>query len=78
MLKPPSVPINTKVKKIEPLGNKMVSHNHTNLPVNAIVRHPYPRTRDSQGQETFLAPFADDQIRNMKQSPQTTIPFSQH
>ena len=26
------------------------------LPVNAIVRLPHPRRRDSQGQETFLAP----------------------
>ena len=29
---------------------------YTNLPVNAIVRLPYPRSGDSQGQETFLAP----------------------
>ena len=29
------------------------------LPVNAIVRLPHPWRRDSQGQETFLAPSAD-------------------
>ena len=32
--------------------------------VNAIVRLPHPRSRDSQGQETFLAPSADKQTRN--------------
>ena len=37
---------------------------HTNLPVNAIVRLPHPRSGDSQGQETFLAPSADKQTRN--------------
>ena len=26
---------------------------YTNLPVNAIVRLPHPRSGDSQGQETF-------------------------
>ena len=35
----------------------------TNLQVNGIVRLPHPRSRDSQGQETFLAPFADKQTR---------------
>ena len=37
---------------------------YTNLPANAIVRLPHPRSRDSQGQETFLAPSADKQTRN--------------
>ena len=38
---------------------------HTNLPVNAIVRLPLPRSGDSQGQETFLAPSAaPKQTRN--------------
>ena len=37
---------------------------HTNLPVNAIVRLPHPRSGDSQGQETFLAPSADKQTHN--------------
>ena len=32
--------------------------------VNAIVRLPHPRSRDSQGQETFLAPSADKQTHN--------------
>ena len=27
--------------------------------MNAIVRLPHPRSGDSQGQETFLAPSAD-------------------
>ena len=35
-----------------------------NLPVNTIVRLPHPRSRDSQGQETFLARSADKQTRN--------------
>ena len=37
---------------------------YTNLPVNATVRLPHPRSGDSQGQETFLAPSADKQIRS--------------
>ena len=32
--------------------------------MNTIVRLPHPRSRDSQGQETFLAPFADKETRN--------------
>ena len=34
---------------------------YTNLPVNAIVRLPHPRSGDSLGQETYLAPSADTQ-----------------
>ena len=30
---------------------------YTNLPVNVIVRLPHPQRGDSQGQETFLAPY---------------------
>ena len=37
---------------------------YTNLPVNAVVRLLHPRSGDSQGQETFLAPSADKQTRN--------------
>ena len=37
---------------------------HTNLPVNVIIRLPHPRSGDSQGQETFLAPSTDKQTRN--------------
>ena len=37
---------------------------YTNLPVNAMVRLPHPRSRGSQGQEMFLAPSADKQTRN--------------
>ena len=37
---------------------------YTNLPVNATVRLPHPRSGDSQGQETVLAPSADKQTRN--------------
>ena len=37
---------------------------YTNLSVNTIVRLPHPRSGDSQGQETFLAPSADNQSRN--------------
>ena len=36
---------------------------YTNLPVNVIARLSHPRSRDSQGQETFLAPSADNQTR---------------
>ena len=42
----------------------MVSYVYTNLPVSDIVRLPHPRSRDSQGQETFLAPSSDKQTRN--------------
>ena len=37
---------------------------YTNLPVDVIVRLPHPRSGDSQGQETFLAPSADKQTHN--------------
>ena len=37
---------------------------YTNLPVSAIVRIPHPRSGDSYGQETFLAPSADRQTCN--------------
>ena len=37
---------------------------HKNLPRNVIVRLPHPRSGDSQGQETILAPSADKQTRN--------------
>ena len=36
----------------------------TNLPLNAIVKLPYRQNRDSQGQEKFLAPSTDKQVRN--------------
>ena len=39
-------------------------HIYTNLPVNAIVKLPHPWSRDSQGQETFLAPSTDKQTHN--------------
>ena len=37
---------------------------YTNLPVSDIVRLPHPRSGDSQGQETFLAPSTDKQTSN--------------
>ena len=37
---------------------------YTNLPINAIVTLPYPRSENSQGQETFSASSADNQTRN--------------
>ena len=37
---------------------------YTNIPVDAIARIPHPRSGDSQGQETFLAPSADMQTRH--------------
>ena len=36
---------------------------YINLRVNAIIRLPHPWSGDSQGQETFLAPSADNQNR---------------
>ena len=36
-----------------------------NSPVNTIVRLRHPRSGDSQGQGSFLAPSADDQITTM-------------
>ena len=38
---------------------------YTSLPVNAIVRLSYPRSGDSQGQETFVALSAGMQTRNI-------------
>ena len=37
----------------------LANYIHMNLPVNAIFRLPLPRSGDSQGQETFLAPSLD-------------------
>ena len=42
----------------------MYIHIYANLPVNVIVRLPYPRSGDSQIQEMFLAPSADKETRN--------------
>ena len=42
----------------------MYIHIYENLPVNVIVKLPHPRSGDSQGQETFLAPSADKQTRS--------------
>ena len=64
MLKPPSLTISTKFKRIEPQRNEMVSFIYTNLPVNAIVRLPHLQSRDSQDQKTFLAPSTDKQSLN--------------
>ena len=36
----------------------------SNLPVTAIIRLPHPRSRQSQGQETILAPSPAKQTRN--------------
>ena len=36
---------------------------YTNLSVNAIVKLPHTRSGDSQSQETFFAPSADNQTR---------------
>ena len=37
---------------------------YRNLPIDVLVRLPHPRSGDCQGQETFLAPFADKQTCN--------------
>ena len=49
---------------------------YTNLPVNATVRLPHPRSGDSQGQETFLAPSVDNQNRNYDTEYNTHISFT--
>ena len=50
-------------------------HIDTNLPVDAIVRLPHPWSRDSQGQETFLAPSADKQTRNYDIECSSSLPI---
>ena len=42
----------------------MVNHIYTNLQANTIIRLPHPRSGDSQGQKTFLAPSSDKQTSN--------------
>ena len=42
----------------------MYFHIYANLPVNVIVKLPNPRSGDSQGQDTVLAPSADKQTRS--------------
>ena len=44
------------------LRSHIYKHIYTNLPVDVIVRLPYPRSGDSQGQETFLAPSANHPV----------------
>ena len=48
---------------------------YTNLPVNVIVRLLHPRSGDSQGPETFLAPSADKQTRNHDKECSNHHPF---
>ena len=48
---------------------------YTTLPVNVIVRVPHSRSRDSKGQEMFLAPFADKQTRNYDTECSNHHPF---
>ena len=54
----------------------MYIHIYSNLPVNVIARLPNPRSRDSQGQETFLAPSADKQTRNYDTVLKPSSPLS--
>ena len=49
---------------------------YINLPVNVIVKLSHPRSGDSQGQETFLAPSADKQTRNYDTECSNQHPFS--
>ena len=39
-----------------PIYTSIYVYKYTNLPVSDIVRLPHPRSGDSQGQETFIAP----------------------
>ena len=50
---------------------------YTNLPLNATIRLPHPRSGDSYGRETVLAPSATSKPATMTQSAQTTIPSYQ-
>ena len=79
VLKPPSNPINTKVtlrsKGLSPRRMKSWAI-YTNLSVNAIVGLSHPRSRDSQGQDTFLALSADKETHNYDTTAQTTIPIN--
>ena len=63
-----------KVNNRDTFDRHIYIYIYTNLPMNAIVRLPHPRSRDRQGHETFLAPSADKQTCNYTQSAQTTIP----
>ena len=57
----------------------MVSPIHANVSRNAIVRLQYPQNGDSQGQEIFLAPYADMQTCNYDTvCAQTTFPPNHH
>ena len=51
-------------KRLSPQHDEMVIYIYTNLPVNAIVRLPHPRSRDSQGKQTFLASSAFKRTQN--------------
>ena len=51
---------------------------YTNLPVNPIVTLQHPRSGDSQGQETFLAPSADKQTRNYDPETSNHLHPQQH
>ena len=47
----------------------------TNLPADAIVRLPHPRSGDSQGQETLLLPSGDKRTRNYDTECSNHHPF---
>ena len=59
-----SDPRHTECSNLTEANGRKYIYVYTNLPVNAIVRLPHPRSGGSQGQETFLAPSADKQTRN--------------
>ena len=64
-----NISIQTSKGTLQEIRIKICKYNtyifvYTNLPVNAIVRLPHPRSGDSQGQKAFSAPSADKQARN--------------
>ena len=64
-----NISIQTSKGTLQEIRIKICKYNiyifvYTNLPVNAIVRLPHPRSGDSQGQKEFLAPFSDKQTHN--------------
>ena len=50
-------------------------YTHANLPRNVIVRIAHLQSGDSQGQETYLAPYADKQTCNYDTTWSNHHPF---
>ena len=64
MLKPLSLSIGTKLKRIEEQQDEMASYKHTNVAVKDIVNLDHCWRKDIQCQQTFSAASADNQKGN--------------